>query len=211
MKIAVLTSPNQWFESYAQQLAKDLGCVNLYKSHVDIKTNYNIVFILSYHKLIDEKFLKKHDYNIVIHESDLPSGKGWAPLFWQILEGKHEVAFSMFEAGDGVDCGDIYMQRKLILTGCELNKELRSKQALLIMKMCEEFVNEYPKYLVPNAQEGEETFYPKRCAADSELDVTKSIEEQFNLLRISNNEDYPAFFFMNGKKYILKIELGTEK
>ena len=35
----------------------------------------------------------------------------------------------MFEAGSGVDDGDIYMQKTLILTGFELNAELREKQA----------------------------------------------------------------------------------
>lgn len=29
--------------------------------------------------------------------------------------------------------------------------------------------------------------------------------EQFNLLRIADNENYPAFFILNGQKYILKI------
>jgi len=52
-----------------------------------------IVFILGYHKIIKKEYLKNNKYNIVVHESDLPKGKGWVPLFWQILEGKNEIVF----------------------------------------------------------------------------------------------------------------------
>lgn len=51
---------------------------------------------------------------------------------------------------------------------------------------------------------GKESFYPKRSPKDSELDINKSLNEQFNLLRIASNEDFPAFFYKDGKKFILK-------
>ena len=35
--------------------------------------------------------------------------------------------------------------------------------------------------------------------------MSKSIDEQFNLLRVCDNERYPAFFYKDGVKYILKI------
>ena len=54
-------------------------------------------------------------------------------------------------------------------------------------------------------QSGEESFYPRRLPKDSELDINKSIDEQFNLFRIVDNDKYPAFFIKNGKKYVLKI------
>lgn len=47
---------------------------------------------------------------------------------------------------------------------------------------------------------GKESFYPKRSPKDSELDINKSLNEQFNLLRIASNEDFPAFFYKDGKK-----------
>lgn len=206
MNIAILTSPNQWFESYAEILSERLGNAPIYKDHHSIDRPHDILFILSYHKIIEQNYLNKNKYNLVIHESDLPQGKGWAPLFWQILEGKNEIVFSMFEAGDGVDNGDIYLKQKLTLTGYELNEELRHKQAKLIIEMCVNFVNNYNQFLTPEKQTGEESFYSKRTAKDSELDINKTIKEQFNLLRIVNNDDYPAFFYIDDKKYILKIE-----
>ncbi len=94
MKIAILTSKNQWFESYALKLSKELNSAKIYKNHNDIQENYDIVFILSYHQIIPQETLEKNSHNIVIHESALPKGKGWAPLFWQILEGKRDIPFN---------------------------------------------------------------------------------------------------------------------
>jgi len=206
MRIAILTSLNQWFIPYAKELENKLINSKLFFDHKEIDDSYSIVFILSYHSLIEEGYLKLHKYNIVIHESDLPSGKGWAPMFWQILENKDNIVFSMFEAGLGIDDGCIYMKQSLKLTGYELNAELRYKQAHFSISMCIEFINNFEKYKKPKVQAGNESFYKKRTSKDSKLDVNKTIKEQFNLLRIVDNKHYPAFFEIKNKKYKLTIE-----
>ncbi|SMM99278.1 hypothetical protein SPONN_400 [uncultured Candidatus Thioglobus sp.] len=210
MKIAILTSKNQWFVSYAKKLCNQIDNAKLFYNHKEINGNYDIVFILSYHAIIENKCLKLHKHNIVIHESCLPHGKGWSPLFWQILEGKGNIPFTMFEASNNIDNGDIYMQKTLKLTSYELNQELREKQANFTMEMCLEFLNNYAKYSNPSKKNGQESFYRKKSEIDDKIDVNKTIKEQFNLLRIVNNKDYPAFFELDGNKYILKIELGEE-
>ena len=206
MKVAILTSLDQWFVPYAKKLQTKIDNAYLFFRHEDIDDSFEVIFILSYHKIIQKEYLKKHKHNIVIHESALPKGKGWAPMFWQILEDENNVPFTMFEASSGVDDGNIYMQETLTLSGYELNEELREKQANFTSKMCLEFLNNYDRYKVPKKQIGEESFYAKRTSKDSQLDVTKSIEEQFNLLRIVNNEEYPAFFEIDDHKYKLTIE-----
>lgn len=206
MEIAILTSENQWFIPYAKKLHDKIENSKLFFDHTHIDESFDIVFILSYHKIIDRKSLDKNKHNIVIHASALPKGKGWAPMFWQILEGENAIPFTMFEASDGVDDGDIYMQKILQLTGYELNDELRQKQATHTIDMCLEFLANYDKYKLPSKQSGEESFYHKRGAKDSQLDTDKTIKEQFNLLRIVDNENYPAFFYKDNKKYIIKIE-----
>jgi len=207
MKIAILTSQNQWFVRYAKELQNQLQDSKLLFEHKDIDGSFDIVFILSYHKIIEDIYLQKSKHNIVIHASDLPKGKGWAPMFWQILDGEKEIPFTMFEASSGVDDGDVYMKNKLSLTGYELNDELREKQANFTIEMCLEFLQNYEKYKTPYPQKGKESFYKKRDSKDSKLDIDKTIKEQFNLLRIVNNDEYPAFFEIDGNRYKLKIEL----
>ncbi len=210
MKVAILTSPNQWFETYAEKLATMLKRATLYKNHSEINGNYDVLFILSYHEIIPTRKLKMNKHNVVIHASLLPKGKGWAPLFWRVLEGQKTIPFTMFEAEEGVDSGNIYMVKNLNLTGYELNPELREKQANLTLKMSVEFIENYDKYKTPKKQHGEESFYTKRTSEQSELNVDKSLREQFNLLRVVNNEEYPAFFKLDGQRYILKIEQNNQ-
>jgi methionyl-tRNA formyltransferase len=205
MNLAILTSPNQWFSNFAVNLSVELGGAHIFENHNDISDSYDVVFILSYHKIIENSFLSRNKHNIVIQASDLPAGKGWAPLFWQVLKGKSKVTFSMFEATEDVDDGPIYMQQELRLNGLELNNELRIKQAEIQIKMCKEFVENYSIYSDARHQIGVESFYPKRNASDSELDINKTIKEQFNMLRIVDNNEYPAFFYIDGKKFVLKV------
>jgi len=203
LKIAILTSPNQWYISYAKELAKSINAELLY-SHEEI-ASYDILFILSYHSIIPNEFLERSSHNIVIHASDLPQGRGWAPLFWQVLEGKNDIVFTLFEASNGADTGVWYLKKTLHLDGTELYDELRAKQARHTNAMCLEYI-EQCNNLLANTQQGQASYYEKRSAADAKLDVNKSIAEQFNLLRICSNEEFPPFFDYQGKRYSLKIE-----
>lgn len=206
MKVAILTSLNQWFIPYAKELTEQINKSELFFNYKDIDGSFDILFILSYHRIIPIEYLNRNKHNIVIHASALPHGKGWAPMFWQVLEGNKEIPFTMFEASSGIDDGDIYMQDTLLLTGYELNDTLRKKQANFIITMCLSFLKNYNIYKLVKKQQGKETFYKRRSAKDSELDLNKTIKEQFNLLRIISNEDYPAFFELDGHKYILQIK-----
>ena len=204
MKIAVLTSPNQWFVPYAQELSTELGA-NLLHSHEKFPCTYEVCFILSYHKIIPQEFLQNNQKNIIIHASDLPQGKGWSPLFWQVLEGSNEIVFNVFEASEGMDDGAVYFKKTLHLEGDELYEQLREKQALFTLALCKEFLQLKDPVARVQDKNTLESIYPKRNPKDHKLDVNKSIKEQFNLLRISSNEEFPAYFEMNGKSYILKI------
>lgn len=207
-KIAILTSKRSWFVTYAKEFIKILEkrkiFAKLFFDYKDISAEFKIVFILSYFKIIPKEFLLKHKHNLIVHESDLPKGKGWAPLFWQILESKEKIPIVLFEASKKIDEGDIYIKDFILLKGHELYDGIREKQAQKTIELCLQFLDGYEK-LEAKKQKGKSTFYKKRTAIDSELDINKTIEEQFNLLRIVNNEDFPAFFYHKDQKYIMRI------
>ena len=76
MKIAILTSPNQWFISYVHLVKSELGISDVYMDHHDIDKAYDIMFVISYHSIIKDDFIKKNKHNIVIHESAFPKRRG---------------------------------------------------------------------------------------------------------------------------------------
>src|SRR3989338_4170272 len=139
-KIAVLTSKESWFVPYAKKLVNilnDKGCkAKLFFKHEEINKEFEIVFILSYFKIIGKEFLERHKHNLVVHESDLPKGRGWSPLFWQILDGKNKIPIVLFEANEKIDDGKIYMEDYILLEGHELHDKIREKQAEKSIELC---------------------------------------------------------------------------
>lgn len=206
MKIQILVdNPESWIIPYARRLSDELSVQDdsrLIHNPDDVEEG-DVLVLLGCSQIFRDLHL--NDHNLVVHESDLPKGRGWSPLTWQILEGKNEIPVTLFEAVEEVDAGPIYDQEIITFVGDELVDELRKKQGKATIKLIKKFVNDYPN-VEGQPQEGEPTYYPRRTPEDSELDIRKTIEEQFNLLRVCDNEQYPAFFLKNGKKYKIKIE-----
>ena len=120
------------------------------------------------------------------------------------FEGANKITVSLIEANNNVDGGDIILQSELKLHGLELYNEIRLKQAEVTFNLISEFLKKYPNH-ERIKQVGEGSFFPKRNPEDGELDINKTIKEQFNKLRIGNNDSWPSFFKINGKKFIIKI------
>ena len=75
---------------------------------------------------------------------------------------------------------------KLKLNGHELNQEIRNLQAKLTIKIIKLFLkNTQKSYYSKKKQQGKSTFFKKRSAKDSKLDINKSIKDQFNLFESS--------------------------
>jgi methionyl-tRNA formyltransferase len=208
MKISILVDvPNSWILPWVKILKDELivkgNEVNFVKE-ANLIEKGDVAFLLGCVKIVPNDVLTMNNHNIVVHPSALPKGKGFSPLAWQIIEGKNEIPVSLFEAVPEADAGDIYLQDTIYLNGDELNDEIKEKQGKVTVSLCLRFIDEI-QYLKPQQQSGNETFYPRRTEKDSELDPNKTIVEQFNLLRVVDNERYPAFFIVNDKKYIIKI------
>jgi len=168
----------------------------------------DMCFFLSYGKIVNNKRLMQHRNNLVVHASDLPRGRGWSPLTWQILEGADTIPVTLFEAADEVDSGPIYLQEHISFDGSELVDDLRKEQARATINLCLTFVKEYPAVLNrAKDQVGTPTHYSRRFPEDSKIDLDRSIREQINLLRVVDNERYPAWFEIAG----IKISLNVSK
>lgn len=207
MRLQVLCdNSNSWIIPYVKayveiKTEQGIEC-KFCQTHDDVSKG-DVLVLLSCEKLFKGLHLNK--YNLVVHESLLPEGKGWSPLTWQILEGKSEIPVTLFEAEERVDSGLIYGVEYIRLEGHELINEIRALQAESTFTLLNKFIADYPNNSGVK-QLGNSTFYPRRTAQDSALSVQLPLVEQFNLLRVCDNERYPAFFIIEGIKYYLKIE-----
>ena len=209
IKVAyLLDKTNLWIKEYL--LKSGLLKINTtkYKSKIFLSankiSNYDIVFILNYTKILKNSFLKKNKINLVIHASDLPKNKGFAPIQWKILENKNKIVFSMFKVNSKIDSGNIFEKKSIKFNGTELYDEIREKQAFCTFSLIKSFLKKFPKAKF-SKQIGKSSFNRKRNANDSKIDINLTIKKLFNKLRIANNEEWPSFFYYKKKKFIIKI------
>ncbi|MBI3026880.1 methionyl-tRNA formyltransferase [Candidatus Woesearchaeota archaeon] len=208
LKITVMIdNKDSYLNDYVSELIKNIKGrgheLEFISNPAHIKKG-DILFILGCNSILSNKMLGLNKHNIVVHPSKLPEGRGSAALVNQILEGKNVIYITLFEAAEKIDSGDYYFQEPIIFEGHELSDEIRHKQTFKVFELVLRFLDSYPN-LKPKKQAGNPTFCKRRTLKDSELNIDKTIREQFNLLRVVDNKRYPAFFVHMGNKYVLHI------
>lgn len=211
--ISIVVDNPSWIMPYAEQLVAQIQAagdnVRLCKKHDEILTG-GVAFYLGCVRITPADVLARNHKNLIVHESAVPKGRGFSPLTWQILAGESRVPVTMLEAVEAVDAGDIVYQEDLVFEGHELIDELREAQGRLTVAFCLRYLAE-KKPIVGRVQVGEPTTFIRRRPSDSRLDIYKTLAEQFDLLRVVDNERYPAFFDHRGNRYLLRIEKLDEQ
>lgn len=178
--------------------------ISLIHSSSEVK-NGDILFLISCLEIINKDVRSRFKHTLVIHESDLPHGKGWSPIEWQILDGLNSITVTLFDAAHNVDSGDIWVKRVVELEGHELAHEINEKIFPVKLDLMDFAIKTMNTIKKTPQEKIDEPHYPKRTPADSKIDVNKSISEQFNLLRIADNERYPCYFDYKGHRYKISL------
>jgi len=171
----------------------------------------DICFLISCTEILPVEFMRRYTHVLVIHASDVPKGRGWSPHIWAIIQGQEELTVSLLEASEKVDCGDIWHKSthhipKYFLYN-DIIKVVNQAHIDLI-----DFAVEYHETVVPLPQDLRvaPTYLPKRTPVDSEISPYDSIASQFDLLRVCDNNRFPSFFHLHGKKFKITIESSDE-
>lgn len=167
----------------------------------------DILFMVSCSEIINSLDRAAYRASLVLHASDLPSGRGWSPHIWQIINGAESITLTLLEAEDAVDSGRIWHQIALPIPKHalwdEINEQLFSAEIDLIDLAVKEFDTVIP---VEQKQNVEPTYFPRRKPVDSKIDPELSIATQFDLIRVSDPNRFPAYFDLHGHKYKLILE-----
>ena len=211
MDITILCSDKKhkifpYLEKWVKKNTKNHN-ISLITKSKDI-TQGDILFLISCTEIINNQIRKKFKQTLVIHESDLPKGRGWSPLVWQIINGSNTIPVTLLDAADRVDSGDIWKKEFVKLEGHEVADEINAKVFPIKLKLMD-FAIKNMDSIKKIPQEGEPSYFPRRKPEDNELDVNKTIKEQFDLMRTADNERYPCFFNFKGHSY--KITLSKIK
>ncbi|OGL47548.1 MAG: UDP-glucuronic acid dehydrogenase [Candidatus Schekmanbacteria bacterium RBG_16_38_10] len=210
MKLSILTTdPRHPVVPRLQQWQGEMETlghsVSLFFDKKDL-TNGDILFLVSCGQMIGDTERQKFRAALVLHASDLPKGRGWSPHIWSIVNGANQITVCLLEAMDPVDSGAIWYKTEFTLEGHELLREINEKLFAAELSLMTQAVQDLD-VVTPTLQSGaSDSYMQKRTPEHSRLNVNKSLAEQFDLLRVVDNERYPAFFDHRGKRYQIKIE-----
>lgn len=208
-RVSVVVDNPSWILPWAEELKGRIETEGdtalLCRDHDQIKSG-DVAFFLGCIKITPPNVLLRSRRNLVVHESGLPKGRGFSPLTWQIIEGANVVPICLLEASpDEVDAGSVIYTDALRFEGHELLEELRAAQGDKTVELCLRFLRE-PKPPTGVPQVGETTTYPRRRPRDSRLDARLPLMDLFPLLRVVDDERYPAFFDHAGARYRIRID-----
>jgi methionyl-tRNA formyltransferase len=171
----------------------------------------DILFLISCSRIVTPVLRARYRHSLVVHASDLPEGRGWSPLIWQLVEGRQDIAVTLLEATDPVDSGAIWAKRWLHFAGHELHDEINAALFAAELELMD-YALAHCDDLQPQAQdEGRASWYRRRTPKDSRIDPQRPLADQFDLLRVADPARYPAFFELRGQRYEISIRKMRDK
>jgi methionyl-tRNA formyltransferase len=206
-RVSVVVDNPSWVLPHAQALCAKLeesgDTVSLVRDSEQVPMG-EVAFYLGCVRIAPKETLRRNRRNLVVHASDLPKDRGFSPWSWSILRGQDRIPVCLLNAEAEVDSGAVIYKDWIAFEGHELVDELRAKIGAAHVFLCARFMAERePPAGTPQA--GEPSWVERRRPSDSALDPDRSLAEQFSLLRVVDNEKYPAFFELKGQRYILTI------
>jgi methionyl-tRNA formyltransferase len=165
----------------------------------------DVIFAVGFSQILKEEWLQLAKNGCIgFHPTQLPKGRGRAPIAWLILEGKPGAA-TFFKMGMGADDGPIYIQEGFEV---DSNDDVQS----LVPKVQKAAANAIDK-LIPKLKSGnwqsvpqnedEATYYAKRDPIDGLINWNLKATEIDRLVKATTFPYPGAFSFVRGS--IVKI------
>ncbi len=149
-----------------------------------------------------------------MHPTLLPEGRGRAAIPWAILKGLKKTGVTLFRLDEGVDTGDIAGQIEIPLspdiTANKLYEEV-TKAHVLLMEQCWKDLQQ-DTLTFHRQDESMATVWPGRKPEDGEIRPDMNAEEAEHMVRAVTHPYPGAFYWQDGKKYILwSAKIAKEK
>ncbi len=168
----------------------------------------DMIFVAGWYHIIPKNIRKIPHYGVVgFHASLLPKYRGGAPVVWAIINGETHVGISLFRFDDGVDTGNIIVQRKIPVFFRDNISDVYAKIQSKGIKIIKSSILGYLKgQIIPYKQEMCNEYinqWPQRCPKDGEIFWENMTPiALYNFIR-AQTFPYPGAFSYIGKKKIV--------
>ena len=170
------------------------------------KISPDIAFAIGWRYLIvKEAYTIPPKGTLIIHDSLLPTYRGFAPMNWAIINGEKKTGVTLFHIAEGVDCGPIVDQLSTEIDIKDTAKTLDEK----IIKLYDEIIIknlpglESGKLKSVPQDESHATYTCKRTPEDGEINWQNTAVQIYNLIRALTHPFPGAYTTIRGKRVLV--------
>ena len=178
--------------------------INQSKSIYHLK-KYNIdwLFIIGWSQIAGHELVKSPSRGVIgFHPTLLPKGRGRAPIPWAIIKNIQYTGVTVFKISDGIDRGDIFLQKKIKIRKNEdatsLYLKVNEQHIYLMKKLIPKLIKDKFKLIVQDKKKA--TYWPKRSPTDGEINVNMSVSKAHRFIRALTHPYPGAFLRIDDKK-----------
>lgn len=168
----------------------------------------DLIFSAGWRRLLPDSLFSIPKHGVLnLHDGKIPEYRGFAPINWAVINGEDKLGITIHYIDEGIDTGDIILQKEIPLSLHETafdgyNKllELSTTMIVDVIKMIKEnkVVRTSQNILKPGF------FCSRRFPHDGKINWNSNPIQIYNLIR-ALCDPYPnAFFIFENKKYYVK-------
>ena len=169
------------------------------------ETEADMLFVLGWSQLLSAETIEAFPLDVVgSHPSELPYGRGRAPVPWTILENQRRSAVTLFRMTNGVDDGTILKQ-----TAFDIPKHptARILYDLVAETLALSFAELYGDFVAGRVTESDQdveraSWRAKRVPADGWIDFRAEAEAVDRLVRAVSDPFPGAYSYLEGERAV---------
>lgn len=181
-----------------------------------LSLNIDVLFVIGWRFKIPSDISKYFNRGIIVfHDSLLPKYRGFAPVFWSLINGEKETGVSAFYIAEEIDSGEIIFQNKILINPSDdintLTDRIVKEYRKIFNKIIEHLFNDKEMPRFPQ-DERQATYCIWRSPEDAKIQWQDNVEKINNLIRASKEPFFLAYTFFEKKKlYILEAEVSRRR
>jgi len=166
-------------------------------------TNPDYIFILGWSQILKKNILDiPKEYVVGSHPSLLPDGRGRAPVPWTIIQGLNSSAITLFKMDEGIDSGQILIQKKIDfnsnINATELYDLVAKNLGIAFVDFYKRIISNKVSFIEQDMKQG--SYRSKRTKKDGLINFNLSAYEVDNLIRAVTHPYPGAYTYYNDKR-----------
>jgi methionyl-tRNA formyltransferase len=163
-------------------------------------------FVFGWSQLVKKELLTIAKYGTLgLHMSNLPEGRGRAPVAWTIIKGKTEGCVSLIWLEPEADSGPIAVQRTYQISPFDDAGSVVNKVNLIACEIIKESLSDLRKGSLQkiNQDDSNASYWEKRTPQDGIINWSLPVRNLYNFIRGTTSPFPGAFAYIDGIKVIV--------